>query len=218
MNGSDITDEVAGLLAGMINDPEEAMWGQYNAMKALALVRPELIEPHVDRLLHFLKSDCWWMSEGAMTALARIAGDRKHYSEILPAVAEVMTGDTHVSRISRAGALFSGLKNAAPEVKKLAVEVLAKAYAEYPMPEQIHAPNKISMEGAAGYLVYLIGGYAVQFPGGADAIFEAAKKRYPNQTLPHSSLFTKAKGGPFSRALQKALEEFKQSGAKASRW
>jgi len=217
MKPEDITDEVAGLLASMINDPDEAMWGQYNAMKALALVRPGLIEPHVDRLIHFLKSDCWWMSEGAMAPLSRIAGDAKLSRKILPAVAEVMTGDTHVSRMQRAGSLFAGLRNAPPEVKKLAVEVLCKAYAEFPRHTEVHGPDKISMDGAVNYLVFLIGGYAAQFPGGPDAVFEAARKRFPETALPHSSLFVKQKPDQLSPELKKALEEFKKSGQKPTR-
>ena len=218
MKTEDITDEVAGLLGAMIEDPDEAMWGQYNAMKALALVRPELIEPHVDRLLEFLKSDGWWMSEAAMAPLARVAGDSKYYRKILPAVAEVMTGDTHLSRVSAAGRLFAGLKNASPEVKQLALEVLREAYVDFPAHSEIHGPDKITMEGAVGYVLFLIGGDLAQLPGGADALFDVATKRFPDAKLPHSSLFVKQKPDQFGPELEEAIKAFKESGEKPTRW
>ena len=209
-----VTDEMAKLLGEMINDPEESYWVVENAMKSLAIARPEMIEPHVDRLLYWVGHEDWWMSAAAMIPLTKLAGDKRYAPKILPAVAKVMSKDTHVSRMSTAGRLFGSLRSAEKDVQALGVAVLAKAYNAFPEPEEIHPADKISMEGAADYLVGLIGGYAVGLQGGPDAIYAVSKKRYPEQVLPHGKLYLKQNPARLSPELQKALEAFKQQPAK----
>ena len=217
MKGEDISLEIAGMLNKMIEDENESVWVQINAMKALALTKPEWIVPCVDRLLQLAKAECWWTAEAAMAPLARIAMDPKLAPKILPVVADVMTGDTHISRSRACGKVFASVKNAPPEVQQLAVKSLANAYANFPPHEKLLGPDRIRMDGAAGYMLYLIGGDAAQFPGGTNAIYAASKKRYPDAILPHSSLFVNKKG-ELSPDLQKAIEDFKKSGEKATRW
>ncbi len=208
MTADRVTDEMVGLLAGMINDPNESLWGVENALKCLAIARPELIAPHIDRLLSWLDHEDWWLSAAAMAPLTKIAGDKRFARRILPAVAKVIDGDTHVVRMQTAGRLFGAVKNADKYVQDLAVKALCEAYGDFPAPSEIHPVDKISMEGAADYLVSLIGGYAAQFPGGPDAVYAVSKKRYPDQVLPHSKLYSKQDPAKLGPALQKALAEF----------
>lgn len=219
MKGDDITDEVAKLLGGMIEDRNESVWGQINAMKALAIADPKWIEPHVDRLTELAKEDCWWTSEAAMVPLAKIAGNPKLAPKILPVVADVMTGDTHIARSRSASKVFGALGNASPDLQKLAVDSLARAYGNFPDHEKLLGPDRIRMDQAARYMLFLIGSDAKQFPGGADAIYRVAKQRYPDVTLPHSSLFLDKKGKAIqgvSPELMDAIEKFQKSGEKPS--
>ncbi len=218
MKGEDITEEMAGLLRGMIEDKDESVWVQINAMKALALTKPAWIEPHVDRLLELAKADCWWTAEAAMAPLALIAANPQLAPKILPVVADVMTGDTHVARSRAAGKVFASLRNAPAEVQQVAVKSLASAYGNFPPHDKLLGPDRIRMDGAAGYMLYLIGSDADQFPGGANAIYDVAKQRYPNQPLPHSSLFLKTKSKDLSKELTDAIEKFKKTGEKPARW
>ena len=141
----------------------------------------------------------------------KLAADKRYAPKILPAVAKSMIGDTHVAHLSTAGKLFGAVRGADPEVQKLAVKVLAETYAAYPMPDKIHASDKISMEGAADYLVGLIGGYTVPLQGGADAIYAVSKKRYPGETLPHGKIYHKQDPSKMSAELKAALEDFRKS-------
>lgn len=218
MKGEDISHEVAGMLSKMIKDENESVWVQINAMKALALTKPEWISPCVDRLLQLAKAECWWTAEASMAPLARIAMDPKLAPKILPVVADVMTGDTHISRSRACGKVFASLKGASPEVQQLAIKSLASAYANFPPHEELLGPDRIRMDGAAGYMLYLIGGDAAQFPGGANAIYAAAKKRYPATVLPHSSLFVNTNGKDLNQELIDAIERFKKTGDKPTRW
>ena len=79
------------------------------------------------------------------------------------------------------------------------------------MPDEIHPRDKISMEGAADYLVGLIGGYTVQLQGGADAIYAVSKKRYPGQALPHGKIYHRQDASKLSPALQQAIKDFRAS-------
>lgn len=217
MPADQVTDEMAALLIKMINDPDEALWGVENAMKALSLVRPELIAPAVDRLLYWVKHEEWWLSAAAMMPLSKVAGDKRFYRKVLPTVGQVMIGDTHVSHLQSAGRLFAGLRNADQEVQKMAVKVLCHVYAEFPKPEEIHKPpHKITMEGAVNYLMSLIAGYAAQFPGGHNALYEVAKKRYPDQVLPHPQLFLKRDLTPFNPAVRQAVQKYKEAQQKSN--
>ena len=90
--------------------------------------------------------------------------------------------------------------------------------ANFPPHDKLLGPDRIRMDGAAGYMLYLIGGDAAQFPGGSNAIYEAAKKRYPDAVLPHSSLFANKKGKDLNQELVDAIEKFKKTGEKPTRW
>lgn len=101
-----ITDEMFGLVAGMINDPDEAWWVVQGALNALGRARPELIAPHVDRLSFWLKHDDWWLRKGAMIALTPVATDKRFYKLILPVIskhAPNRTVDDLVGLYRRAG-------------------------------------------------------------------------------------------------------------------
>ncbi len=208
-----VTDEMVGLLAGMINDPDEALWGVENALKAFALVRPELIAPHLDRLLYWLDHEDWWLSAAAMAPLTKLAPDKRYAERILPAVAAVVAGDTHVVRMQTAGRLFGAVRKADADVQVLAVKVLCKAYGDFPDARTIHTPDRISMEGAFDYLLSLIGRYATQFPGGPDSLYAVSRTRYPGQVLPHEKLYLRQNPSQLNPELQKAIEAFKKAEA-----
>lgn len=204
-----LTDEMVDLLAKMIQNPNEAWWGAENAMKALAIARPDQIAPNVERLLYFLNRDDWWLSAAAMVPLARIVDDERFYKRILSDVGKIMANDTHLSRISAAAGVFASVKNAGPEIQAYAVDVLSKTYRDFPTAAELHDPDQISMEPAENKVLSDIFGMAGQFPKGFDALFASARKRYPDQVLPHSRLLLRQKPERLAPEIREAIEAFK---------
>lgn len=128
---SQITDEMWDLLGKMIDDPDESWFGAMQAMKGLARAKPEKIAPHVDRLVHFLRHDDWWLSTAALKASTKIAADERFYRKILPAVAE-MAGDMRSWRPSwEVGEFGKALRNAGPQAKQLALQLFSESYTAF---------------------------------------------------------------------------------------
>lgn len=210
MPAAELKDDVVELLAKMIHDPEEAWWGIENALKALALASPEQIEPHVDRLVHFLGHEEWWLSAAAMAPLGRIAGKEAHARKILPVMGRVISNTTHVRQLTSASSIIDAARSGNANVKALAMEVLQKAYADFPTPEQIHPPEKISMKRAVDTQLQGIGGLLIKLPDGANSLFAISKQRYPNTLLPHNGLYRRIKSSELAPEVKKAVEEQKK--------
>ena len=203
-------DMIAGL-GRMIRNPDEAWWGVENAMKALAIADAAHIVPEVDRLLHFVNHQEWWLSAAAMAPLARVAADERFYRPVLSAVAHVLAGNTRVSRLQEIRNVFQAVRQADPAIQAFAVDVLCRAYAAFPTAAQMHGPDRISMVSAEHYLLSQLVGMIAQFPTGADALFEHARRRFPDQVLPHPDVYLRGDATRFRPEIREAIEAFRQA-------
>ena len=105
MSQSQVKDRNAAaeaLMLGMVNDPEESWWVVLSAMDVLGSAKAELIVPHVDRLVHWLKHDDWWLRNATLTALTPVVADERSYKKVLPAIGELV-------RTNQRSALTKGL-------------------------------------------------------------------------------------------------------------
>ena len=192
-----VTDEMAGLLWGMVEDPNESWWGAMNAMRALSLVRPELIVPHTDRVLSWLGQDEWWLNAAALGLLAKIPVDERNAQKVLPALGALLARDTRYNSMWALSGVASQLKQSPPAVQQAAVQMLGKAYGD--------VPDTLKQNGATAFLLNRIVKVLVELPGGYDMLFEVARKRFPDQPLPHKDLFMKVKPDLLGPKVRDAL-------------
>ena len=198
-----ITDEMFALVAGMINDPEESWWVVEAALNALGRARPELIEPHVDRLSFWLKHDDWWLRKAAMTALTQVAADKRFYKKILPVIGKMIANNERAVALQPVGGIVGRLQSADPEVQKYAVEVMGEAYVNFPT--ELEAPGGQDLSDGVSYLLDGIAANLSNTPGGFDKLFEVGKKRFPDESLPHLEIFMKADSNKFGPEVRQAF-------------
>ena len=168
-----VTPEMAQLLGGIINDPNEAWWTVANAMMALSLAKPELVAPEADRLVYWLRQDEWWMRTSAMFALAKIVGDPHYNRMIMPAIGEWLAKNTRVGAcVGRAwpmDEIMKQLKGAKPEVQQLSAKVLAKSYADLST-VKLTVPGGIDQTPVVDWNLDRLKQELLQLPGGRESL------------------------------------------------
>jgi len=168
-----ITGEMRDAIVEMINNPDESRWVAMQAMAALARAPVDKIVPHVDRLLYFLKQDDWWVQSAALKPLAVIAMDDRVYQKVLPAVGEMVAGNTAMTALWSAGDIAKALVSAKPEVQKLGLDVFLKTYAAVPDP--IMAPGGANLASASRIIKGAVSEWIKTLPGGSDAVLKMPK-------------------------------------------
>lgn len=134
-----ITDEMFQLAGAMIDDPDESWWVAQEAMKALSRARPALIAPHVERLVHFVEHDDWWLSTTALRALTKVSTDDRFFAEVLPAVGEAVATGRAFASTAPVDDIAKRLPAASAAAQALGLEVFTKAY--FALPDPIVAPG-----------------------------------------------------------------------------
>jgi hypothetical protein len=188
-----LTDEVAALLIGMVNSPDESWWVVIHALTRLGMAKPELLAPHVDRLCHWAQHEEWWLQKAALTALTGLATDDRFYQKILPLVGKL----ANTNRVADVWGPIRGITakaNAAkPEVKALAAKVLGQAYTEFPKtltaPGGLDLANRVVGNSPVAFLEKELAASLAATEGGLDVLYELAKQRFPGEALPHRDLF-----------------------------
>lgn len=198
-----ITDEMFELVARMINDPEESWWVVEGALNALGRARAELIAPHVERLSFWLKHDDWWLRKASMVALTPVATDNRFYKQILPIIGKMISSNERAVALQPVGGIVNKLQSSDPAVQKFAVKVMGEAYVNFPT--QLAAPGGQDLSDGVKYLLDGIAANLSNTPGGFDALYSVAKKRFPEETLPHLSIFMKANSEKFGPEVKKAF-------------
>ena len=188
-----LSDEVAALLIGMVNRPDESWWVVVNALNRLGMAKPELLAPHVDRLCYWAQHEEWWLQKAALTALTGLATDDRFYQKILPLVGK-LANTTRVADVWGPIRGITAKANAAkPEVKALAAKVLGQAYTEFPKtlaaPGGLDLANRVVGNSPVAFLEKELAASLAATEGGLDVLYELAKQRFPGEALPHRDLF-----------------------------
>jgi len=199
-----MTDEVAGLLVGIINNKDESWWVSRQAMEAIRSAKPDQIAKCYDRLASWLKREDWWMRHAAMQALTPLAVHKGYYRKILPVIGDTVKNNTRAVALGPMGGIIAALNEADPEVQVFAVETLAKAYAEFPT--EFTAPGGQNMSACVDYMIKGVARNLANAPGGFDRLYEASRKRFPKEMLPHKDLYMGADASKFGPTVKKALE------------
>jgi hypothetical protein len=204
-----LTDEAAALAIGMINDPDESWWVVVHALNRLAMARPELLAPHVDRLCYWLQHDEWWLQRAALATLPGLVADDRYYQKLLPLIGKLAATNRVADVLGPMPAVTAKLNGAKPEVRALASQVLGQAYAEFP--KTLSAPGGLNLANRTGppspvtFLETALATNLASTDGGLDLLYELAKRRFPEQALPHRELFLTAPPEKLGPATQKVI-------------
>jgi hypothetical protein len=185
---------------------------------ALSLAKPELLIPHVDRLIYWLQQDEWWLSTASMFALTKLTADERTSKKVMPAISELLSKNTRigacVGRSWPVDGIVKQLQSAKPEVKKLSSDALAKAYADFVPPQPVS--GGVDLKPVSDYNLDRIAGELIQLPGGYETLYKISRKRFPAETLPHAACYAKANLATLSPELKAAIEASKKADADAA--
>jgi hypothetical protein len=205
-----LTDEMTKLLLNMVNDPKESWWVVQQALMALSLAKPELLIPHLDRMVYWLQQDEWWLNTSAMFALTKVVADEGASVKVLPAVGDFLAKNLRVaSGVGRGFPMDNMLKQlqtAKPEVKQRAAAMLAKAYTAFP--GDLKVPGGVDLKPITDHHLDRLAKDMIQLPGGFDLLYTVSSKRFPNEALPHKDIFLdkRVKPASFGPTLKAAYE------------
>jgi len=199
-----LTPEVYDLAVAALEDPVESWWVVDAAMEVIAQAGADRIVPHVDRLLSFLNHEEWWLRNTALSALAPVVADERCYRKVLPAVGELIrTNQRSALTLGLIQPMRDRIKEATPEVQKLALETLRETYSGYAGVTK--APGGLDISSTLDAHLEYIANSLVDVPGGLDVLYEIARERHPEQILPYKGLFLNADSASLGPKLKDVL-------------
>ncbi len=198
-----LTDEMAQLLLAMVNDTNESWWVVAHALKCLSVARAELLEPHLDQLCFWLNHEEWWLSEAALSAVSGMVTDERYCRKLLPRIGKLQAANRNNNLSWNLWGLGNRIRNASPAVQEVAVQVMGQAYLD--IPTKMVAPGGVDMKNAEESLIGHLASSIAGQPGGVDVLYALAKKRYPDQVLPHKDLFMAADASQFNPELKEMV-------------
>ncbi|MEI6177599.1 MAG: DUF6288 domain-containing protein, partial [Verrucomicrobiota bacterium] len=193
-------------LIGMLRNPEESWWVKHAILMLFSHASADMIAPNLDLITGLLKHQEWWIQNAALSALAPIATDERCYRKAIPAIGEMLT---HCQRWNasgpvRYGPLANNLRDAGPEVQKLATECLKNAYTNYAGKQT--ADGGLDISSVYNSHLEFIAKTLTTVPGGYDVLYGIAKQRFPKDSLPYDNIFLSADTDKFGPDLLKAMQ------------
>ncbi len=196
---------IFGLAIERLKDDKESWFVKDACLSLTAKATPDMLVPHVDLILSYLKHKEQWLQHGALMTLSQVITDERVYEKVLPPVGELIRTTQRQSTTS--GPIFAirqQLPNATPKVRDLALKAIGDAYSNY--------AGKTAWVGGqdlTGHRKETLGVLAsalADVPGGFDVLYEVAKKQFPNDPLPHDEIFLAADTEKFGPELKKAIQ------------
>ena len=199
-----LTPEVFGLLIEMLGDPAESWWIKDSVLQLVGRAPADMVAPHVDLLIPYLKHAEWWLQGGALMALTPVAADERCYRKVLPAIGEMLrTSQRWNATVGPMRGINARISAGSPAVQKLASKALKDAYADYSGVKK--APGGQDITSVYDSQVRFLAQSLANVPGGYDVLYEIAKQRFPNEPLPYATIFLSANPDEFGPALKKAI-------------
>ena len=172
--GSAVTPEVYELAVKAMKDPEESWWVKDAAIQLVGRGSVEQVFPLVDDLLPYLTHEEDWLKNAALNALTPVAADERCYQKILPAMGELVRKNQRVSvTLGFGSAIRAKIKEAAPEVQKLAAETLKETFLGFEGKKS--SPAGQNLKPTYDYHLDAIAASLADVPGGLDVLYEIAK-------------------------------------------
>ncbi|PXA02952.1 hypothetical protein DDZ13_14285 [Coraliomargarita sinensis] len=200
-----MSDQVAGILIDMIEDENESWWVVMEALQQLQNASADQLGPHLAAIEKWLNHSDWWLQASAMRAATPLVTDERYYKQLIPAIAELMSTSQRASMPRYFNDIAKQCRKAPRAVQEFAREHFSQAYAQYP--EMIAAPGGQDMSNGTNYMLRHAAKAVAQTPGGLDALYAVAKKRFPNASLPHKELYLEADPQRLGPELQESMRK-----------
>jgi len=201
---SAVTPEIYGLAVKAMKDPAESWWVKDAAIQLIGKGSVEQIVPLVDHLLPYLEHEEDWLKNAALTALTPVAADERCYERILPAMGELLRKNQRVSvTLGFAPAIRAQIKEAGPEVQKLATGTLKETFTGFAGEKS--SPAGQNLKPTYDYHLEAIAASLAEVPGGLDVLYEIAKEKRPDEILPFKELYLSADSSKFGPRLKEAI-------------
>ena len=200
-----MTKQVFGRMMASLEDENESWWVKDAALQVVALAPSGWVVPHVDLIMGYLDHEDWWLQNGALQALTPIVADQRTYQRVIPKIAEVIrTNQRSALTLGMMPQLRAKIKEAGPEVHKLAVEHLRETYTGYTGKNLAEGGQDISSTRES-HIRYIAESLA-DVPGGLDVLYKIARQQYPDEILPHKEFFLRADPSQFGPELKAAIK------------
>jgi hypothetical protein len=188
-----------------LKDDRESWWVKDACLTLVERGTPDMIVPHVDLLLSYLKHPEQWLQNGALTALVKVCTDERCYEKVLPTMGDLFTTTPRQSTtMEPLTALRAKLPEASGKIRDAALKAMGGAYQDYSGPTQWVGGQK--MAGHRKETLDFLASSLVGIPGGYDVLFEISKKQHPKEVLPHEALFLSADPEKFGPELTKVIQ------------
>lgn len=187
-----------------LSDPDESWWIKDAALSVVSKGTADMIAPHIDLLIPYLKHQEQWLQNGALNALATVIVDERCYQKVLPQVGEFLRNCTRYSTTGGpVRAIRENLGSASPEASKLAIETLGETFKDYDGVKIWEGGQNISSvyDTHLGFIAASLG----DVPGGLDVLYELSRQRFPDDALPYPDVFLNADPSQFGPKLKAAL-------------
>ena len=187
-----------------LKDDKESWFVKDACFSLIQKGTPDMIVPHVDLILHYLKHSEQWLQNGALMTLAQVSTDSRCYEKVLPPMGELF--QTTPRQSTTGGPLFllrEKLTTADDKVRVVALKAMGEAYEKY--------NGKTRWEGGqdlTGHRNETLGRLAEALsgvPGGYDVLYTASKKQFPNSPLAHDEVFLAADPEQFGPDLKNVI-------------
>ncbi len=187
-----------------LKNEEESWFVKDICLKVVGMGTSDMIAPHMALLESYLNHKEQWLNQGALTALAQVSLDERTTERAMPVVGAFMS---KTMRQSTTGGVMSMLRKslptASPKVQASAAKVFGKTYANYSAPRT--AEGGLDLQGHRNGTLERFAQTLLSVPGGAEVLYEVAKKEYPDKALPHENIFLAADFESFGPEIRKVI-------------
>ena len=188
-----------------LKDDKESWWVKDACLSLIQHATPDMIVPHVELLLSYLKHQEPWLQQGSAIVLASVAADERCYEKVMPAVGELLQS---TPRQSVTGAVISKLTEILPgasgKPRDLALKVFGQSYLDYSGPERWEGGQDLT--GHRKQTLGRLAGTLASTPGGYDVLYQLGKQLNPGEALPYSEIFLAADPQKFGPELRAAIK------------
>jgi len=198
-------DKLVQILADMIKDPNESWWVVMEALKHLGNASPQQLAPHIAAIEKWMHHDDWWLQNRALQAAAPLAVHERFYKRLLPQITELMAKNQRPGLNGRFIHIARLASKSDEPIAEFAKAQFAKGYAQYP--EVISAPGSQDMTQGTRYMLRHVARAVADTPGGLDALYQVAKQRFPDVSLPHKELYLNADPKRLGPELQQSMKQ-----------
>jgi len=201
---NDFSKRVFFLAITRLKDDTESLFVRDACLALIAAGTADMIVPHVDLILTYLKHPEQWLQNGALNVLSHVITDERCFDKVLPPVGELIRTTQRQSTTSGPiRAIREQLTTATPKVRDLALKAMGDAYQNYSGKTTWAGGQDLT--GHRKETLELLASALTGVPGGYDVLYQISKKQSPDVPLPHDKIFLSADPEQFGPELRKAI-------------